>query len=255
MEKLLILKVPGNTYTQEKDGYVGEVYNKPNKVVIMAGGLGTRMGELTRDVPKPMLDLGGKPVLERIVQAFVSYGFCDISISVNYKQELIRDHFGDGEAWGAQITYLEETERLGTAGSLSLLTDTPEHPIIVMNGDLLTSLNFESLLQFHAERKSPATLCVKECTYRLPFGVVNTFDSQVVSMEEKPLHNFYINAGIYVLDPSLLSFVPKNQYFDITTLFAGLIRDNVSVNSYVINEFWMDIGRYEDYEEACALFA
>ena len=229
--------------------------DKPNKIVIMAGGLGERMGSLTQYVPKPMLELGGQPVLERIVRAFVSQGFRDITISVNYKKELIRDYFGRGEDFGANISYLEETERLGTAGSLSLIPEVPAHPVIVMNGDLITSLHFDSLLQFHAERKASATLCVKECTYQLPFGVVNVFDAQVLSIEEKPLNSFFINAGIYVLDPSLLSWVPENTYFDITTLFENLIGKGNAVNSYIVNEFWMDIGQSRDFEKARALFA
>lgn len=167
----------------------------------MAGGLGTRLGDLTREIPKPMLRLGDKPVLEYIIRSFARFGFTDLYICLNYKPEVIRSYFGNGADFGVNIHYVEEKDRLGTGGALSLITDTIDAPFFLMNGDLLTSINFESLLNFHVEREALATMCISEQVVQLPFGVVHAEDARVVSIEEKPHRSFFVNAGIYVLNP------------------------------------------------------
>ena len=232
-----------------------KIVKKPNKVVIMAGGLGTRLGELTHSIPKPMLPMGHKPILHIILNSLIDYGFSDFYFCVNYKAEVIREYFGDGSAFGANIEYIEESHSLGTAGALSLIKEDFEHPFILMNGDLVTTLNFNSLLNFHLERDSQATMCVHEYNQRLPYGVVHTRNGKILNLEEKPYHTYFVNAGIYVLNPHLKKDIPFNQPFDITALFEKLIADeNIDPHAYIINEFWVDIGQVNEYEKTRRVF-
>ncbi|WNJ19264.1 nucleotidyltransferase family protein [Pontibacter sp. G13] len=226
----------------------------PNKVVIMAGGLGLRLGELTRRFPKPMLPLGHKPVLHIIVDSFVEQGFTDIYMCLHYKSEIIKEYFGDGSNFGAQITYFEEPQPLGTAGPLGMISEGLDEPFFVMNGDLVTTLNFENLLHFHLEKEAIATMCTHEYNQRLPYGVVNTRNSKILSLEEKPYHKYFVNAGIYVLNPQVLDLIPTGEYLDMTALFDGMIQQDLPVNAYIINEFWADIGQIRDYEAAQEVF-
>lgn len=232
-----------------------EVMLKKNPVVLMVGGLGKRLGELTRDLPKPMLPLGHKPILQLIVESFVGYGFRDFYFCVNYKAEAIKEYFGNGEIFGIDITYIEEKKPLGTAGPLSLIQRDWDLPFIVMNGDLITTLNFESLLHFHQERAGTATMCIHEYNYQLPFGVVNSRNAKILSLEEKPQQKCHVNAGIYTLNPSVFSYIKKDEYLDMTTLFDRLIQEEEAVYSYFINEFWMDIGQTKDYESTREIFS
>lgn len=227
---------------------------RPQPVYIMAGGLGRRLGDLTRHIPKPMLPLGHKPVLHYIVDAFVEHGFRHITLCVNYKAGVIREYFGDGHRFGAQIGYLEETHPLGTAGPLSLIDTPPEQPFFVMNGDLLTTLNFDNLLHFHREKEAAGTMCIYEYNQQLPFGVVNTRNSRILALEEKPYQKFFINAGIYVLDPGVLSLLRRGEALDMPALFERMIQAELPTHAYTINEFWQDIGHVEDYEAARRLF-
>lgn len=221
-----------------------------NWVVLMAGGEGRRLHPMTRDIPKPLVPVGGKPILETILNAFMEHGFHKFFISVNYLGEQIRSYFGDGRQWGAEIVYLHESEKRGTAGCLSLLPGIPDKPIFVMNGDLLTKVNFKSLLDYHNDNSSLATMCVREYSMEVPFGVVEIADSKIVGLEEKPVSSFFINAGIYMLDPKCLEMVPKSGAFDMTTLFNRLIEAQERVHSFPIHEYWMDIGRLADLERA-----
>ena len=227
---------------------------RPQPVYIMAGGLGRRLGDLTRDIPKPMLPLGHKPVLHYIVDAFVEHGFRHITLCVNYKAGVIREYFGDGHRFGAHITYLEETQPLGTAGPLGLIAEPPTVPFFVMNGDLLTTLNFENLLHFHLEKEAAGTMCIHEYNQQLPFGVVNTRNSRILAMEEKPYHKYFINAGIYVLDPAVLHLLRPGEALDMPALFDRMIQADLPTHAYTINEFWQDIGHVEDYQAARRLF-
>ncbi|RDX35496.1 CBS domain-containing protein [Arcobacter sp. HD9-500m-PIT-SAG03] len=221
-----------------------------NKVVLMAGGLGTRLRPLTNDIPKPLLQIGGKPILETIIQNFVKYGFVDIIISVNYKAEMIKDYFGDGEKLGANITYVEENKRLGTAGALSLLTEIPKEPFFVMNADLLTTVNFELMLDFHSIENSIATMAVREYEYQIPYGVVEVDESKIASIQEKPIQKFFVNAGIYILSPRVLENIPKDEFYDMPTLFDKLIQENKKALSFPVHEYWMDIGRMDEFQQA-----
>ncbi len=224
--------------------------DKINKVVLMVGGLGTRLRPLTETTPKPMLKVGNKPILQTIVEKFAEYGYTNIVMCVNYKSDIIQDYFKDGSDFGVKIEYILEEQRMGTAGALSLLRDKPNEPFFVMNGDLLTNVNFEHLHNYHIATNSMATMCVREYDFQVPYGVVNIKDSKIVSIEEKPIHKFFVSAGIYMLSSEVLNYIPKNEFFDMPTLFEKLISLNKNTVSFPIREYWLDIGRMEEYKKA-----
>jgi len=225
---------------------------RTNKVVLMVGGLGTRLRPLTETTPKPMLHVGGKPILQTIVEKFVSYGFVNIVMCVGYKSGIIQDFFRDGSRFGAKIEYVLEDKRMGTAGALSLLSgeQKPQEAFFVMNGDLLTNVNFEHLLEFHQSSHAMATMCVREYDFQIPYGVVNVKDSKILSIDEKPTHKFFVNAGIYMLDPKVIELIPQNEFYDMPTLFEKLIGLQKETVSFPLREYWLDIGRIEEYEKA-----
>lgn len=224
---------------------------KSNWVVLMAGGRGNRLRPLTDKTPKPMLTLGGKPVLEIIVERLATFGFKKFYISVNYKSSVVKDYFGDGSQKGIEIAYLEETTRLGTAGALNLLPEIPKDPLLVMNADLLTSIDFTSLLVYHHENADDATMCVREYEMNVPYGVVSLNGTRIESIDEKPIHRFFVNAGIYVLEPKTLAYIAKGGFFDMPDLFARIVADGGIANAFPIREHWIDIGRKEDLD--CAM--
>ena len=221
-----------------------------NQVFLMAGGLGSRLGDLTRDTPKPMLRVGGKPILETILEGFLAQGFYRFTIAVNYKSDLIQAYFGDGSRWGAEVSYLHEAKRLGTCGALSLLEKTPEQPFFVMNADLLTKVNFGQMLEFHTLNSACATMAVREYDVQIPFGVVDTEDSSITALTEKPVQRYFVNAGVYVLEPDCLDHIPENDMFDMTQLFNSLLTRAQKAVSFPVHEYWLDIGRLSDFEQA-----
>jgi len=221
-----------------------------NKVVLMVGGLGTRLRPLTDNTPKPMLPVGGKPILQTIVEKFVSYGFINIVMCVGYKSTIIQNFFEDGSRFGANIEYVIEEKRMGTAGALGLLKTKPDEPFFVMNGDLLTNVNFEHLLEFHLANNAIGTMCVREYDFQVPYGVVNVKHGKILSIEEKPVQKFFVSAGIYMLDPECIDNVPKKEFYDMPTLFEELINMQKNIVSFPLREYWLDIGRIEEYEKA-----
>ena len=222
-----------------------------NPVFLMAGGVGTRLQPLTNDTPKPLLKVGPKPILETILGQFVEAGFHNFYISTHYKAEMFRKHFGDGSQWGVNIQYVHEEEPLGTAGSLGLLPKSlPELPILMMNGDLLTKVNFEYLLNFHNEQGGIATMCVREYNFQVPYGVIQAEGYRIMSIVEKPVHKFFVNAGIYILSPSLVRSVDGRSYLDMPNLLEKEIEKDSQVNMYPVHEYWVDIGHMEEYERA-----
>jgi len=223
---------------------------KPNAVVLMAGGLGARLRPLTADIPKPMLTVGSKPIIETILESFSRYGFRNFYFSVNYKADKIRRYFKDGNQYGVNITYLNETHQMGTAGALSLLPNLITEPIIVMNGDILTDINFEHLLNYHLLAEAKATMCVREYQLQVPYGVVETKGASIQRITEKPIQKFYVNAGIYVLNPEVLELIPKGSSFDMPELFQTLIKSGQKGCSFPIKGYWMDIGQPNDFEQA-----
>ena len=225
-----------------------------NWVVLMAGGLGERLRPLTEKTPKPLLEVGGRPLLETTIRTLISQGFWRIFLSVNYRADMIADHFGDGSAFGGEIHYLREDARLGTAGALGLLPSVPEEPIIVMNGDLLTALDFRAFIDFHNAHGGAATIAVREHKVQIPYGVADIDGEYITEIREKPTHTWFINAGIYVLQPSALALIGSGETVDMPTVLHRLVERGEKVAAYPITEYWLDIGRMEDFERALADF-
>ncbi|MDD2699118.1 MAG: nucleotidyltransferase family protein [Arcobacteraceae bacterium] len=223
---------------------------KTNKVILMVGGLGTRLRPLTENTPKPMLKVGNKPILQTIVEKFAEYGYGNIVMCVNYKSHIIQDYFGNGSSFGVNIEYILEEQRMGTAGALSLLKEKPTEPFFVMNGDLLTNVNYEHLHDFHIANNSMGTMCVREYDFQVPYGVVNIDGSHILSIEEKPTHKFFVSAGIYMLSPDVLQYIPENEFYDMPTLFEKIISEKQNAISFPLREYWLDIGRIEEYKKA-----
>lgn len=221
-----------------------------NAVVLMVGGLGSRLAPLTQARPKPLLEVGSKPILETIIENFASHGFHRLYLCINYKGDMIRKYFGDGSRWNVEITYIEEKSRMGTAGALSLLPEMPDSPFFIMNGDLLTQVDFVRLLRFHQKQAAAATLCVREYTHQIPYGVVDLDGHTVTGMLEKPSHRVHVNAGIYMLNPEALKLIPGNGYFDMPDLINLILEKNMSVTSFPIHEYWIDIGQIQEFQQA-----
>jgi dTDP-glucose pyrophosphorylase len=236
---------------------IGDFFDTPvreNWVVIMAGGLGTRLAELTRDTPKPMLRVGSRPLLETIVCGVAEQGFRRVYLAVNYKAEQIEAHFGDGSALGIDVRYLRESERMGTAGALSLLPEPPRLPIVVTNADLLTKEDFGDMLDRHVQAGVDATMAVRDYEMQVPFGVVREQGGVIAAIEEKPVQRFMVNAGMYVLSPQAVARVPRGPY-DMPALFQQLVAEGRPTRCHPIAGYWLDIGRMGDYERAQHDFA
>lgn len=232
------------------DGLLGHSV-QDNPVFLMAGGFGTRLRPLTNTCPKPMLPIGQKPILEIIMQGFINAGFYRFYISTHYMPELIREHFGDGGKWGVEIQYIHEDEPLGTGGALGLLPhDEIDKPMFMMNGDLLSTLDYRSLVAFHEEHGGVATMCVREFEQQVPYGVVQSVGGRVVDMVEKPVHKFSVNAGIYLLSPELVRSVQPGTRLDMPTLLLSEIDAGRTVNQFVMSDYWLDIGHMEDFQRA-----
>lgn len=227
-----------------------DVLTNTTKVLLMLGGLGTRLRPLTNEIPKPMLKVGNKPIVETIVDGFKQYGYTNFIFSVNYKKEVIQEYFQNGEALGVTIDYIEEQKRMGTAGALSLLENQPMQPFFVMNGDLLTQVNFDQLMQFHLEHDAVATMCVREYEFQVPYGVIETKGTDLISIIEKPIHRSFVNAGIYVLSPEVFDYIPEDTFYDMPTLFEKLIEQGHKTSVFPIHEYWLDIGQVDDFNRA-----
>lgn len=223
---------------------------KENSVLIMAGGLGTRLKDLTKVMPKPMLKLGDDPILHHIINNFKQYGYNKILISVNYKAEIIQNYFQDGYAYGVKIEYIKENKKLGTAGGIRLAQKYMDKSFFVINGDIFTNLNVESMMDFHVRNDFDITVGTREYSYQIPYGVIKEENSTIREIKEKPAINYLINAGVYCLNPKIINLIPENTYFEITDLINICIEKGYKVGSYRIKEYWMDIGKLEDYNKA-----
>jgi len=222
-----------------------------NPVFLMAGGFGTRLRPLTDNCPKPLLEIGGRPLLETVLISFKEAGFSNFYISTHYLSSMIMAYFGDGSKWGVTISYVHEDVPLGTGGALGLLPEgLPNLPIILMNGDVLTTVNFQNLLEFHNQNNAMATMCVREYEYQVPYGVITGDGHKVRSMEEKPLHSFFVNAGIYVVDSEVVMSVVQDEHLDMPTLLEQRIKQGDDVLMFPIHEYWLDIGRIDDFKKA-----
>ncbi len=222
-----------------------------NPVFLMAGGFGKRLSPLTDDIPKPLLKVGSKPILETILEQFAGYGFHNIFISVHYKADMLKEYFEDGKKWGVNIQYVQEKEPLGTAGSIGLLPKSiPNLPIVVMNGDLLTKVSFERLLEFHEESGESATMCVREYDFEVPYGIIESDDNKVKRIVEKPVHSFFVNAGIYIISPEFARSINGNNYLDMPSFLNSKLDSGDKVNVYPVHEYWVDIGGMDEYQLA-----
>lgn len=222
---------------------------KTNPVFIMAGGFGSRLRPLTNTCPKPMLNVGGKPMLERLIEQFKKHGFEKFYISTHYLPDIIKNYFGSGKEWGVDIEYVHEETPLGTGGALGLLPkDKITEPLLMINGDVLTKLNFDHLLASHNESDSIATMCVREYEYKIPYGVVESHYGKIVGFDEKPTYHFQVNAGIYVVEPELLSKLGHLEKIDMPTLLENNFSSGV--HAAVFYDYWLDIGKMDDFEKA-----
>ncbi len=224
--------------------------HKDNWVVIMAGGVGSRLRPLTNSVPKPMLPVNGSPVLEILIKTFISQGFNKFYISVNYLAEQVKGHFGDGKKYGIEIRYLEEAKPLGTGGALSLLKHKPKDSFIVINGDIVTNVSFPEMFSFHEDSNAEITMGVREHCVQIPYGVVRLNGHTVCNFIEKPTEKYYVNTGIYILNPDILSLVPKNTQFTMPDLIEKVQQNQQEVQAFPVTESWLDIGRMEDFVKA-----
>ena len=222
--------------------------------VIMAGGLGTRLRPLTYKKPKPLLKVGNKPILENIIENCIFYGLKKFYLSVNYRSKMIKDYFGDGSKWGIEIDYINEKEKLGTAGSLSLMKFVPQDSFLVMNADLLTKVNLQELFSFHIENKSMATMCVKDIELIVPYGVIESENGMIKKINEKPIHRFFVNAGLYLFDPKVLNLLSNGKILDMPEYFDKIIAAELKTAIFPIIEEWIDIGDFDDYKRANSIY-
>ena len=223
---------------------------RPNWAVVMAGGKGMRLRPLTEDIPKPMVPVAGRPILERIILHLVSYGIQRIFIAVNHLSKVIEDYFKTGSRYGAKIEYLREDEPLGSGGAISLLPEIPEHPLVVMNGDLIVDTNFSDMIEFHNQNHFYATMGAYSYFHQIPYGCIEIQDTRLVGLEEKPVIEKMVNAGIYILSPSAVSSIPSNTFYPITELFEIALKQNFSCGSFTITNEWIDIGSAHQLRQA-----
>jgi dTDP-glucose pyrophosphorylase len=223
----------------------------PLQAVIMAGGFGKRLRPLTEELPKPMLPVGDRPLMERTIERLREAGIKRVQVSTHYMKEKITDYFGDGQDFGVDLNYVTEDEPLGTAGALSLLAESDE-PLLVINGDILTRLDFGAMLDFHRQHEADLTLAVRQYEFKVPYGVVETDGVNVVGISEKPSVQNFVNAGIYLLNPDVQRCIPLSARYDMPELLTQLIDEGRRVICFPVREYWMDIGKYSDYAQALA---
>lgn len=226
------------------------VPKRENWAVIMAGGRGTRLAPLTDLLPKPMLRVAGRPILERIVLHLVGQGVRRIYLAINYLGHIIRDHFGDGSRFGARIEYLSEEQALGTGGALSLLPEPPTSPVLVMNGDLVTQADVGALLAFHEAGGQKATVAVRKYFHTVPFGCVELDGERLVRLEEKPTLTRLVNAGIYVLAPELVTALPRNTPIGLPDILGDAMNRGQDVRAFEIDDDWIDVGQRDQLSQA-----
>lgn len=230
------------------------IINRPdvrhdNPVFLMAGGFGTRLRPLTDNCPKPLLKIGNRPILETVLRSFVHAGFKNFYVSTHYLPDMISDYFGDGSKWGVNIKYVHEKAPLGTGGALGLLpSNRPDLPIIVMNGDILTKVDFEKVLNHHLSHKASATICVREFEYQVPYGVIDGQGIKITKMTEKPTVKYHVNAGIYIIENRIAKTVKKNERIDMPTLLQRHLSENIV--KFPFKDYWLDIGQMDDFSRA-----
>lgn len=228
---------------------------RPNPVIIMAGGKGQRLLPITSDIPKPMVQVGNKPILEWIIKRLQHQGFHDFHLAVNYLGHVIEQYFGDGSRFDCRISYTKEKEFMGTAGALSLLKKEFKHPLVVTNGDILASIDFGDVIDFHSTSNAMATICARSHNMQVPYGVLQVKDGALVSIEEKPVYEDLISAGMYVLNPEVLSTIPTDRSTDMPSVLTALVKNKKKVVVYTLQDEWRDIGRHDELEQVRQQFA
>ncbi len=219
------------------------------EAVIMAGGQGLRLRPMTENLPKPMLPVGERPLMEHIVEQLKEAGITRVGVTTHYLPEKIKEHFGDGSGFGVDLRYVTEERPLGTAGALGLM-EPPTGPLLVINGDILTRVDFKAMLAFHREQEALATIGVRQYDLSVPYGVVEAQGGFVSGLKEKPVLSFFVNAGIYLLEPAVFRYVPSGLRLDMTELIEALLAEGERVASFPIHEYWLDIGQHQDYLRA-----
>ena len=217
--------------------------------VIMAGGYGKRLMPLTTDTPKPLLPVGDRPLMERTIERLRRAGIRRVNVATHYLSDKISSHFGDGREFGVEMHYVTEDRPLGTAGALRLM-EPPTGPLLVVNGDILTGVNFQDMLAYHRENGAIATVGVRKYDVEVPYGVIDCSGVAVSALREKPVQQFLVNAGMYLLDPAAVAFIPEGERFDMTDLIQRLLAEGRKVVAFPVVEYWLDIGKPADYERA-----
>ena len=220
------------------------------KAVILAGGLGTRLKPFSKVIPKPLLPIGEQSVLEITIQALRNFGFLDIYLALHYKSRLFEAYFGDGSEWGVQIYYSKEQKSLGTAGPLKLLQDKLTEPFLLINGDVLTNLDFRNLRDVHIKSEAVMTVTTKVVSLPLHYGVVETDGKLITQIKEKPVINSKVNAGIYFMNPELIKYIPEGKRYDMTELIQDILSRRLCISEFQLKDYWLDIGQLADYEKA-----
>lgn len=221
----------------------------PLQAVVMAGGYGKRMLPLTEQVPKPMLPVCDKPLLEHIVQQLREAGIRRVNVTTHYKADVISQHFGDGREFGVEIEYINEAQLLGTAGALGFVSGGEDDPLLIMNGDIVTRMNFRAMVDFHRDHQADMTVAVRLYEVPIPYGVLETDGIAITGISEKPVLRRFISGGVYLLNKAMQGYIPKGRPFDMPDLIRTLIEHQHCVVSFPIHEYWVDIGRHEDYEQ------
>lgn len=249
--KYKILPILDNNQELIEFKKIEDLLANKNRVVLMAGGLGSRLKDITSDIPKPMLKIGGKPILETIINQFSSNGYKKFYISVNHMSEKIIDYFENGENFNVAIDYLIENKRMGTVGCLSLIEDDNiEEPFFLMNGDILTNVDFDCMLKEHIKNQNEITIATIKRENSIPYGVIEYDGEKVTNILEKPTYEYIVSAGLYIINQNLIKEIPKDEYYDITSLFNKLLEENRKIGIYDINDYWLDIGQPEDFHKA-----
>ena len=231
------------------DDFLSEQKPPELQAVVMAGGYGSRLRPLTEDLPKPMLPVGDRPLMEIILEQLQQAGIQRVDVAVHHQSEKITGHFGDGRDFGVQINYVTEERPLGTAGALGLM-EPPTSTMLVINGDILTQVDFKAMLDYHQEQRADLTVAVQSYEVQVPYGVIECEGTQVRGLAEKPQLKLFVNAGIYLLEPSVHRFIPAGERLDMTELIQRLIDEGQNVAAFPIREYWMDIGEHADYRQA-----
>jgi dTDP-glucose pyrophosphorylase len=242
LNKVIGLKVINEILSQSQEDI-------ENSVILMAGGLGKRLYPITKDIPKPLVPVNGKPILRIILDNLQDKGFFNIKVSINHKGNMIRNELSRYHRYQS-VDFLEESIRLGTAGPLSLLKNTPKQPILVQNADILTTLDYASMLRYHSENKNAITMAVRREKISIPYGVVQIENDRINSIQEKPDHFYFANVGIYIISPEVLQKIPSQEFYDMTTLIEECVKDDIKVGSFPVHEYWTDIGRPDELAKA-----